>query len=207
MRNVRQLEGNDNSCKHMKVCRTAWHAFRRITKKKPASSRYSSAPACLAGLPGRHINERRPPKGKNTFHLQHFLLLHGMHSENVFNQLCSVLLQQLLSSLSISSSIPLTISPLSLLALLRQMRRSLVNLQLSASYKKPPAKLGRKFFGVFLTGQLHKYALQLTVLVAAWWHGEERNFKIADSPFWKNKTLCKSLKFTRQEVSFDVCST
>lgn len=67
MRNVRQLEGNDNSCKHMKVCLTAWHAFRRITKKKPASSRYSSAPACLAGLPGRHINERKPPKARTRF--------------------------------------------------------------------------------------------------------------------------------------------
>lgn len=115
MRNVRQLEGNDNSSKHMKVCRTAWHAFRRITKRKPASSRYSSAsassclPSLLACLPGRHINERKPPKGKNTFHLQHSsLLLHGMQSEIVFNQLCSVLLHQLLSSLAVSISLSLS---------------------------------------------------------------------------------------------------
>lgn len=56
--------------------------------------------------------------------------------------------------------------------------------ELQKNHQHRPAELQGKFFGVFLTAQLHKYALQLTI--PAKWQQQhdvgERNFEIAD-PF------------------------
>lgn len=66
----------------------------------------ASWPACLAGI----SMSESPPKARTRFIYSIPLLLHGMQSEIVFNQLCSVLLHQLLSSLAVSISLSLSLS-------------------------------------------------------------------------------------------------
>lgn len=118
---------------------------------------------------------KRSPNGTNTFHLQHFLLVPGLHSEIVFNQLCSVLLQQLKCPLSVS--LPLSVSHTICLSLCSHCCGK------CGAYEKPAASQSSAHtvqrgnsLGLFLTGQLHKYALQLT-MAAKWQHEETSKLK------------------------------
>lgn len=163
----------------------SWHAFRRITKeKKPASKVFSclpSWPACLAGISMSEWVSL--PKARTRFIYSIFFFCTAC-TQKLFLTNCAAFCCSHASALSLS----LTHTHHLLLPLPLSARIVAANAALThkKNHQHRPAELQGKFFGVFLTAQLHKYALQLTI--PAKWQQQhdvgERNFEIAD-PFWK----------------------
>lgn len=114
MRNVQQLEGNDNSCKHMKVCRGMLLGVLQRRRSQPQQGILlppfaCASPAGLPAWPGISMSERvSPPKARTRFIYSIFFFC-TVCTQKLFLTNCAAFCCSHASALSLSHTLSLSL--------------------------------------------------------------------------------------------------